>query len=100
MAVMKLTPPARPSTPSMRLTALVMAMIQTTVKITESASGEVSSEDHLDADARAHQQQGGDQLHQQAEDGRQAELVVDEAGHDHERAAQQDGEHSAPARPR
>ncbi len=37
MAVMKLTPPASPSTPSRRLMALVMATIHRTVRITEIA---------------------------------------------------------------
>ena len=52
---------------------------------------EVAGEGHRDLDVDGHQEQGRDQLNQKAEQGRQTELVVDEAGHDQERPAEQDG---------
>ena len=54
---------------------------------------QVAAEHHVDTDAHTHQQERRHQLHHQPEHGGQAELVVDEAGHDHERAAQEDGKH-------
>jgi hypothetical protein len=57
------------------------------------SEGEIASELHRDADAGAYQEKGRDQLDQQAEDGGQAVLVVDEPGHDHERPSEEDGEH-------
>jgi hypothetical protein len=56
-------------------------------------AGQLSPKEDLDVGACAHQQQRGEYLHQQPEEGRQSKLVVDEAGHDQERPAQQDGEH-------
>ena len=50
----------------------------------------MAAKEHVEPDAGAHQEQAGEELHYQSEPGRQSELVIDEAGDDEDRAAEQD----------